>query len=165
MYDWICPACAVRNDASIDSCHRCGCPARSTIAQHEHYRAAIVLGSKLPATEPPLSPATPLKAFVVRLGRITLSQWMLTLAAVALVGFIHAWGTWENFGIVAGLSAFTAYFTWSYVQKSDYVSLGSSSLSAKNGSDTRSLVLVLTIFLWIALVGRVIFEVWYPRQL
>lgn len=130
------------------------------MAQHEHYRAAIVKGSELPATEPRLATATPLKAFVVRLGRITLSQWMFTIAAVASVGFAHTWGTWEHFGIVAGLSAGTAYFTWSYVQKSDYVSLGTSSLSAETGSDTRSLVLVLTVFLWIALVGRVIFEVW-----
>ncbi|WP_339381930.1 hypothetical protein [Calothrix sp. FACHB-1219] len=88
---------------------------------------------------------------------------MAGIAMISLVGLACSWGAWKDFGSVALMGIFAAYFTWAYTQELEYVSFGAASGSAKRGSNTRPIVFVLAALCVLGLLYRValgLIKVW-----
>ena len=45
-YPWSCPACGAPNDAAVDACFRCSCPAQATYKQMERHRSSFLEGGE-----------------------------------------------------------------------------------------------------------------------
>lgn len=87
-YAWRCLACESECAAGDEKCHVCGCPAKSSVSQHETYRKAH-LGISPPVREPRPEPIV--RPEVAKaLQSISNTTLVLIVTSVA-VAFLGAW--------------------------------------------------------------------------
>ena len=122
-YAWSCSACGNSNTASAEQCFACGCPARFTVAQLEHFRSEF-----LERGEPVLPAAADSRqtedrsAFEVLLAPITIflfgafpadlvpsskegAMWLLLFAGPVLFIASYAVIQWATAGVGLGSSS------------------------------------------------------------